>query len=59
MRHKEFTLNKVDSVKVRIETLKRQIESNQISAADAINILNFLMKELEFIYERLELESNE
>jgi hypothetical protein len=59
MRHKEFTLNKVDSVKVRIETLKRQIESNQISAVDAINVLNFLMKELEFIYERLELESNE
>jgi hypothetical protein len=59
MRHKEFTLNKIDSVKVRIETLKRQIESNQISAIDAINVLNFLMKELEFIYERLELESNE
>jgi hypothetical protein len=59
MRHKEFTLNKIDSVKVRIETLKRQIESNQISAVDAINVLNFLMKELEFIYERLELESNE
>lgn len=59
MRHKEFTLNKVDSVKVRIETLKRQIESNQISAVDAINVLNYLMKELEFIYERLELESNE
>lgn len=59
MRHKEFTLNKVDSVKVRIETLKRQIEQNQISAVDAINVLNFLIKELEFIYERLELESNE
>lgn len=59
MRHKEFTLNKVDSIKVRIETLKRQIESNQISAVDAINVLNYLMKELEFIYERLELESNE
>ena len=59
MRHKEFTLNKVDSVKVRIETLKRQIETSQISAVDAINVLNFLMKELEFIYERLELESNE
>jgi len=59
MRHKEFTLNKIDSVKVRIETLNRQIESNQISASDAINVLNFLMKELEFIYERLELEPNE
>jgi hypothetical protein len=59
MRHKEFTLNKIDSVKVRIETLKRQIESNQISATDAINVLNYLMKELEFIYERLELEPNE
>jgi hypothetical protein len=59
MRHKEFTLNKIDAVKVRVETLKRQIESSQISATDAINVLNFLMKELEFIYERLELEPNE
>lgn len=59
MRHKEFTLNKVDSIKTRIETLKRQIEQNQISAVDAINVLNFLMKELEFIHERLELEPNE
>jgi hypothetical protein len=59
MRHKEFTLNKLDSLKVRIETLSRQIESTQISAQDAINILNFLKKELEFIYERLELEPNE
>ena len=59
MRHKEFTLTKIESVKTRIETLKRQIEQNQISAVDAMNVLNFLMKELEFIYERLELESNE
>jgi hypothetical protein len=59
MRHKEFTLNKLDSLKVRIETLSRQIESTQISAQDAINVLNFLKKELEFIYERLELEPNE
>jgi hypothetical protein len=59
MRHKEFTLNKVDSIKMRIETLKRQIDQNQISAADAINVLNFLIKELDFLYERLELESNE
>jgi hypothetical protein len=59
MRHKEFTLNKIDSLKVRIETLSRQIESAQISAQDAIKILNFLKKELEFIYERLELEPNE
>jgi hypothetical protein len=59
MRHKEFTLNKVDSIKMRIETLKRQIDQNQISATDTINILNFLTKELDFLYERLELESNE
>jgi hypothetical protein len=59
MRHKEFTLNKLDSLKVRIETLSRQIETTQISAQDAINVLNFLKKELEFIYERLELEPNE
>ena len=59
MRHKEFTLNKLDSLKVRIETLTRQIESAQISAQDTINILNFLRKELGFIYERLELEPNE
>jgi hypothetical protein len=59
MRHKEFTLNKIDSLKVRIETLSRQIESAQISAQDTIKILNFLKKELEFIYERLELEPNE
>jgi hypothetical protein len=59
MRHKDFTLNKLDSLKVRIETLSRQIESTQISAQDAINVLNFLKKELEFIYERLELEPNE
>jgi hypothetical protein len=59
MRHKEFTLNKLDSLKVRIETLSRQIETTQISAQDAINVLNFLKKELEFIFERLELEPNE
>lgn len=59
MRHKEFTLNKVDSIKMRIETLKRQIDQNQISAIDTINILNFLTKELDFLYERLELEPNE
>jgi hypothetical protein len=59
MRHKEFTLNKLDSLKIRIETLTRQIESAQISAQDTINILNFLRKELGFIYERLELEPNE
>ena len=59
MRHKEFTLTKIESVKTRIETLKRQIEQNQISAVDAMNVLNFLMKELDFIHERLELESNE
>jgi hypothetical protein len=59
MRYKEHTVNKLDAQAMKIESLKRAIESGTMSVHDVLNFLEGVRKELKLVVERLELEPNE
>jgi hypothetical protein len=59
MRYKEHTVNKVSAQVMKLESLKRGIETTTVSGPDAINFINGIVAELKLVVERLELEPNE
>jgi len=59
MRYKEHTLNKLEAQATKLKTLQRVISNNDISAKDAIDFLANVIKEIDFVVERLGLEPNE
>jgi hypothetical protein len=59
MRYKEHTLTKLDAQTTKLKTLQRAIRNADISGDEAIKLLEAIIKEIEFVVERLELEPNE
>jgi hypothetical protein len=59
MRYKEHTINKVSAQAMKLESLKRGIETSTITGADAVDFLNAVIKDLRLVVDRLELEPNE
>jgi hypothetical protein len=59
MRYKEHTINKVSAQAMKLESLKRGIETTTVTGPDAVDFLAGIIKELQLVCERLELEPNE
>lgn len=59
MRYKEHTVRKLEAQTTKLKTLQRAIQNSDISGPDAVNFLNQIIKEIELVVERLELEPNE
>lgn len=59
MRYKEHTINKVSAQAMKLESLKRGIETSTVTGADAVTFITGIVTELKLVVERLELEPNE
>lgn len=59
MRYKEQTMTKLEAQKTKLETLVRRIEGSNISGADAIQLLNEVIKDIKLVVDRIELEHND
>jgi hypothetical protein len=59
MRYKEHTVNKVSAQVMKLESLRRSIETSTVSGPDAVTFINGIVAELKLVVERLELEPNE
>ena len=59
MRYKQHTVQKLDAQSQKLRTLQRAIQSNQMTGAQAIEFIEKIIKEIEAVVERLELEPNE
>lgn len=59
MRYKEPTIRKLDAQSSKLQSLQRSIQQRTITGEHAIEFLNTIIKEINLIVERLELESNE
>ena len=59
MRYKEHTIRKLEAQAQKLKTLQRAIQGTAVSGQAAIEQLNVIIKEIELIVERLELEPNE
>ena len=59
MRHKRFTLEKLEAQHTKLNTLKKRIANADISGPEAIKFIEVIQKELEYVAERLGLESDE
>lgn len=59
MRYKEQTMTKLEAQKTKLETLVRRIEGSNISGADAIQLINEVIKDIKLVVDRIELEHND
>jgi hypothetical protein len=59
MRYKEHTVRKLEAQSTKLKTLQRAIQNSDISGTDAVQFLTQVIKEIELIVERLDLEPNE
>jgi hypothetical protein len=59
MRYKEHTLRKLEAQAMKLKTLQRSIHNAAISGPDAVAFLEQVIKEINLVVERLELEPNE
>lgn len=59
MRYKEHTIRKLDAQSTKLQSLQRAIQQRTMTGDQAIEFLNTIIKEINLIVERLELESNE
>ena len=59
MRYKEHTVRKLEAQSTKLKTLQRAISNSDISGAQAVEFIDAVVKEILFVVERLELESNE
>lgn len=59
MRYKQHTVQKVEAQAQKLRTLQRAIQNNQMTGTQAIEFIDKIIKELEAVAERLELEPNE
>lgn len=59
MRYKEHTITKIEAQSMKLKTLIRAIEMSSISGPEAISSINQVIKELDSISKRLQLEPNE
>lgn len=59
MRYKEHTVRKLEAQATKLKTLQRAVQNSDISGTDAVQFLALVIKEIESVVERLELEPNE
>jgi len=59
MRYKEHTVRKLEAQATKLKTLQRSISNADMSGAEAVQFLALIIKEIEAVVERLELEPNE
>ena len=59
MRHKRFTIEKLEAQNTKLSTLRKRIANADISGPEAIKFIELIQKELDYILERLGLESDE
>ena len=59
MRYKEHTVRKLEAQATKLKTLQRSISNADISGAEAVQFLTQIIKDIETVVERLELEPNE
>jgi hypothetical protein len=59
MRYKQHTVSKLEAQATKLKTLQRAIKNSDMTGQQAIEFLEQIIKEINFVVERLELESNE
>jgi len=59
MRYKESTLRKLEAQGTKLKTLQRSISNSDISGQAAVDFIEQIIKEINLVVERLELEPNE
>jgi hypothetical protein len=59
MRYKEHTVRKLEAQATKLKTLQRQISNSDVSGAEAVQFLELIIKDINSVVERLELEPNE
>ena len=59
MRYKEQTIRKIEGQIQKIQSVQRGIEGRMITADDALNILRDVIKDLQVVNDRLQLEHDE
>ena len=59
MRYKEHTITKLDAQATKLKTLQRAISNSDMSAKQCIEFLDLIIKDINFVVERLGLEPNE
>lgn len=59
MRYKGHTINKLEGQVSKLKTLQRMIEMGTVSGPDAVKQIQNVVKEIELVIERLDLEPNE
>lgn len=59
MRHKRFTIEKLDAQNTKLNTLKKRINNADITGPEAIKFIETIQKELNYIIDRLGLEYDE
>jgi hypothetical protein len=59
MRFKELTINKLEASSNLLNTLSKSIESGTINKNDALRLIDTINRNMEFLIERLSLESQD
>ena len=59
MRYKEHTIRKLEAQAQKLKSLQRAIQGKALTGQSAIDQINVIIKEIELVVERLELEPNE
>lgn len=59
MRYKEQTIRKIEGQIQKLTSVQRGIEGKMISADDALSILRAVIKDLQIVNDRLQLEHDE
>lgn len=59
MRHKRITIEKLEAQHTKLNTLKKRISNADVSGPEAMKIIENIQKEIEYVTERLSLESDE
>ena len=59
MRYKEQTIRKIEGQIQKLQSIQRGVEGRMITADDALNILRDVIKDLQVVNDRLQLEHDE
>lgn len=59
MRYKEQTIRKIEGQIQKLQSIQRGVEGRMITAEDTLNILRDVIKDLQVVNDRLQLEHDE
>lgn len=59
MRYKEHTIRKIEGQVMKLESIQKGLEQSNITAAQVLEMVKGISKELKLTIERLDLEPNE